>query len=96
MIFFVLFTRLIVSNSVSKSYYLNQSRFIMSNSRKYLSQVTLYLFCDVLILFVTLNQTISQAFSGIWETLGIQDDDISYGAGIKWARLGFGVNSSLN
>ncbi len=83
MIFFVLFTRLIVSNSVSKSYYLNQSRFIMSNSPKYLSKLTFYLFSDVLILFVTLNQTSSQAFSEIWETLGIQDDDISYGAGIK-------------
>ena len=63
---------------------------------KYLAKFAVYLSLEVLVLLILVYQSSSQALREIWTTMRIQDDDISYGAGIKWSGLGFGVNSSLN
>ena len=58
-----------------------------------LSKVAFYLSSTVLILFGTVNHVYGQALPEIWGTVGTQDDDISYGAGVKWAGFGAEVGT---
>ena len=55
---------------------------------KYVLKVAAYLLFNVLILFKALNYSCSQALLKIQNPVGIQNDDISYGARIKWGDLG--------
>ncbi|MDJ0649422.1 MAG: hypothetical protein QNJ60_12015 [Xenococcaceae cyanobacterium MO_188.B19] len=57
----------------------------MLNSLKYVLKVAVYLSSNLLILFRPPNHSCSQALLKIQNPVGTQNDDISYGAGIKWA-----------
>ncbi len=62
----------------------------MLSSGKSLSKVAFYLSSTMLVLSSTMTPpAYSQLLPEVWATVGTQDDDISYGAGVKWA--GFGV-----
>lgn len=61
----------------------------MLNSTKCFAKIAFYLSATALVLSSTLTPASSQILPEVWGTVGTQDDDISYGAGVKWA--GFGV-----
>ncbi|MDJ0535596.1 MAG: hypothetical protein QNJ70_24435 [Xenococcaceae cyanobacterium MO_207.B15] len=61
----------------------------MLNSTKNFAKFAFYLSSTALLLFSTVTPAYSQFLPQVWGTVGTQDDDISYGAGLKWA--GFGV-----
>ncbi len=65
----------------------------MLNSRKSLSKVAVYLSSTMLVLSSTLNPASGQVLPEIWGTVGTQDDDISYGAGVKWSGFGLEVGT---
>lgn len=65
----------------------------MVNFPNYLSKVTVYLSSTVLVLSSISNPVSGQALPEIWGTVGTQDDDISYGAGVKWAGFGAEVGT---